>query len=227
MDIIDIKSKLYNFRDEKYADFSAKLIPGFEKNFFVGVRTPLLKTLAREILRTGDYESFIALLPHESFEENLLHAFILANEKHSIDIIIKRVESFLPYINNWAVCDQFSVKLFGQYPNIIYPYLRKWMTSEHLYTRRFGVVNSMRFFLDEKFEAYMLIDAASAITNDYYVQMAVAWYFATALAKQWVATIPFIEKRRLPDVVLKMTIRKALESYRVSEEQKVYLRSLL
>ena len=226
MEICEIKRRLRILRDEKYADFSAKLIPGFEKRYFIGVRTPLLKSFAREIVHESNYEDFLTALPHECFEENLLHAFILANEKYSIEETIKRVKFFLPYIDNWAVCDQFSVKLFGKYPSIIYPYLKKWMTSEHLYTRRFGVVNSMRFFLDEKFEPYMLDDVAAAITDDYYVQMAVAWYFATALAKQWSSAVFYIEQRRLPDIVFRMAIRKALESYRVSNEQKAYLRIL-
>ena len=152
MEMCEIKSRLRILCDEKYADFSAKLIPGFEREYFVGVRTPLLKSFAREIVRAGNYEDFLTSLPHEYFEENLLHAFILTSEKFPIDETIKRVERFLPYVDNWAVCDQFSVKLFAKYPEVIYPCLKKWMASEHLYTRRFGVVNSMRFFLDEKFE---------------------------------------------------------------------------
>ncbi len=226
MDTAEIKNKLYSMRDEKYSGFSAKLIPGFEKEYFIGVRTPLLKAFAREIVRTKNYEDFLKSLPHETLEENLLHAFIVANEKHSIDATIKRVEEFLPYINNWAVCDQFSIKIFGKHHNTIYPYIRKWITSKHLYTRRFAIVNSMRFFLDEKFNAEIPKDVADATTDEYYVQMAIAWYFATALAKQWSATIHFIEQRKLPDAVHKMTIRKALESFRISQERKSYLKDL-
>ena len=214
-------------RDEKYADFSAKLIPGFEKRYFIGVRTPLLKSFAKELVRAGDYEDFLTALPHDYFEENLLHAFILASEKLPLDETIRRVESFLPFIDNWAVCDQFSVKLFGKHPSIIYPYLKKWMTSDHFYTRRFGVVNSMRFFLDDKFEQSMLDDVVAATTDDYYMQMAVAWYFATALAKQWSAAISYIGQRRLSGVVHKMAIRKSLESFRVTDEHKIYLKQLL
>lgn len=226
MDIVDIKNKLRSLRDDEYAGFSAKLVPGFKSGYFMGVRTPLLRAFAREIVRAGDYGDFLAALPHESFEENLLHAFIIANEKLTIDETIERVEGFLPYINNWAVCDQFSVKLFGTNPGVVYPCLKKWMTSGHLYTRRFGIVNSMRFFLDENFVAGMLDDVAAATTDDYYVRMAVAWYFATALAKQWDDAVFFVERRILPNVVRKMAIRKALESYRINEEQKVYLRKL-
>ena len=227
MEICEIKIRLRILRDEKYADFSAKLIPGFDKSYFIGVRTPLLKSFAKELVRAGYYEDFLTALPHEYFEENLLHAFIIASEKQPLDETIRRVESFLPFIDNWAVCDQFSVKSFGKHPSTIYPFLKKWMANDHLYTRRFGVVNSMRFFLDDKFESYMLDDVVAATTDDYYMQMAVAWYFATALAKQWSAAISYIEQRRLSSVVHKMTIRKSFESFRVTDEQKSYLRCLL
>lgn len=226
MDIADIRDKLHSLSDEKYAAFSAKLIPGFSDGYFVGVRTPLLRIFAKEIVRSGEYDDFLAMLPHGCFEENLLHAFIVASEKLTIEETIRRVEIFLPYIDNWAVCDQFSVKLLGRYPDVVYPFLKKWMAGEHLYTRRFGIVNSMRFFLDENFAPYMLDDVAVAVTDDYYVQMAVAWYFATALAKQWDVSIFYIEERMLPDVVRKMAIRKALDSFRISEEHKIYLRNI-
>lgn len=226
MNTAEIKNKLYSMRDEKYSCFSAKIIPGFNKEYFIGVRTPLLKTFAREIVRTKKYEDFLQSLPHETFEENLLHAFIVANERIPIETTIKRTEEFLPYINNWAVCDQFSIKIFGKHHNTIYPHIKKWMTSEHIYTRRFAIVNSMRFFLDKNFDAEKPKDIVSATTDEYYIQMAIAWYFATALAKQWSATIHFIEQRKLPDAVHKITIRKALESFRISQEKKSYLRDL-
>ena len=224
MKITDIHSRLLALRDEKYAQFSAKLIPGFSEEYFIGVRTPLLKSLAREIVRAGNYDEFLESLPHNYFEENLLHAFILAIEKQPIDETISRVERFLPYIDNWAVCDQFSVKIFGHHTDILYPLITKWMESDHTYTRRFAIVNSMRFFLDEKFTPGMLHDVARATTDHYYIRMCIAWYFATALAKQWSATIPYIEQRILPHDVHKKTIRKAIESFRITNEQKAYLR---
>ncbi len=226
MNIAEIKKQLNTLRDEKYAEFSSRLIPGFGKEHFIGVRTPILKKMAHEIVRAGDYEEFLATLPHDTLEENLMHAFIVAHEKRTIDETLTRIEQFLPYINNWAVCDQFSVKTLGNHPNITYTHIKQWMKSKHLYTRRFGVVNSMRFFLDGKFKASMLHDAAQATTHEYYMQMAVAWYFATALAKQWEATIPYIEQRILAKEVHRLTIRKAIESLRIPPEQKEYLRKL-
>ena len=226
MKITDIHRHLLALRDEKYAQFSAKLIPEFNEEYFIGVRTPQLKSLAREIVRAGNYDEFLESLPHNHFEENLLHAFILATEKHPIDEIIARVEHFLPYIDNWAVCDQFSVKIFGHHTDTLYTLITKWMKSDHTYTRRFAIVNSMRFFLDEKFTPSMLHDVANATTDHYYIKMCVAWYFATALAKQWNATIPYIEQRILPHDVHKKTIRKAIESFRITDEQKAYLRQL-
>lgn len=222
----DIKSRLHSHRDEKYAEFSSRLIPGFDKEYFIGVRTPILKKMAREIVRAGGYEEYLTTLPHDTLEENLLHAFIVSQEKRPIEETLTRIEQFLPYINNWAVCDQFSVKSLGKHPLLTYSHIEQWMKSEHLYTRRFGVVNSMRFFLDDKFKASMLHDAAQATTNEYYMQMAVAWYFATALAKQWEITIPWIEQRILTNEVHKLTIRKAVESFRITHEQKEYLRQM-
>ena len=226
METTEIKSRLHSLRDEKYAEFSSRLIPGFGKEYFIGVRTPILRKMAREITRTGNYEEYLATLPHDTLEENLLHAFIVSQEKRPIEETLTRIEQFLPYINNWAVCDQFSVKSLGNHPQLTYRHIEQWMKSEHLYTRRFGVVNSMRFFLDDKFRASMLHDAAQATTHEYYMQMAVAWYFATALSKQWEATIPYIERRILTKEVHKLTIRKAIESYRITHEQKEYLRQL-
>lgn len=226
MIITDIHKRLFSLRDEKYAQFSAKLIPGFSQEYFIGVRTPQLKSLAREIVREGNHDEFLESLPHRFFEENLLHAFIIATEKLPIEATVARVELFLPYIDNWAVCDQFSVKIFGRYPEILYPLIKKWMKSDHTYTRRFAIVNSMRFFLDEKFTPTMLKDVARATTDHYYIRMCVAWYFATALAKQWSDTIPYIEQRILPADVHKKTIRKAIESFRITVEQKAYLRQL-
>ena len=226
MEIREIKGRLYNLSDKKYAEFSAKLIPGHTKEYFIGVPTPKIKAYTKEILRAEKHKKFLTTLPHDTFEENLLHAFIIANEKLPIDTIIEQTEAFLPHINNWAVCDQFSVKLFGKHHETIYPYLKKWMESKHTYTRRFAIVNSMRFFLDEKFEPHMPNDVAAATTDDYYIRMAVAWYFATALAKQWEAAVPFIEQRQLSEEVHRMTIRKALDSFRISEEHKAYIKGM-
>ena len=182
--------------------------------------------MAKKIVKECEYYDFLDSLPHESFEENLLHAFILSNEKSPVAECIVNVEHFINFIDNWAVCDQLVMKCFAKKSDIVYPFLKKCMGSESVYVRRFGIVNSMRFFLDEKFESFMLDDVILAITDDYYVQMAAAWYFATALAKQYDFAISFIEQRKLGKAVHKKTIAKALDSFRVNDERKAYLKSL-
>ena len=223
---MDIRAQLHVMRDEGYCDFANRLIPGMADDYIIGVRTPALRAMAKNLVKAGGYVPFLASLPHNHFEENLLHAFILSYEKCTMAQCVERVESFLPYIDNWAVCDQFVIKRFADAPEQIYPLLKKWMASDLLYTRRFAVVNSMRFFLDGDFRPCMLDDAASAVTDDYYMQMAVAWYFATALAKQYESTLPYVEQGWLPVWTHNKTIQKAVESYRVSAEQKAYLKTL-
>ena len=226
MDVMDIRAQLHAMRDEGYCDFANRLIPGMADDYIIGVRTPALRAMAKNLVKAGGYVPFLASLSHNHFEENLLHAFILSYEKCTMAQCVERVESFLPYIDNWAVCDQFVIKRFADAPEQIYPLLKKWMASDLLYTRRFAVVNSMRFFLDGDFRPCMLDDAASAVTDDYYMQMAVAWYFATALAKQYESALPYVEQGWLPVWTNNKTIQKAVESYRVSAEQKAYLKTL-
>lgn len=226
MEIEYIKRRIFALRDEEYATFVSKLIPGMSEGYIIGVRTPALRLLAKEIVRDGGYEAFLNRLPHDSFEENLLHAFILGLKKMAIEESIERVGLFLPFVDNWAVCDQFVVKGFSKHLDTVYPFLRKCMGSDHLYTRRFGIVNAMRFFLDEKFRPSMFDDVSSSVTEDYYVRMAVAWYFATALAKQWDAAFPYLSSGGLEATLLRLTLRKARESFRLSEWQKVQLKSI-
>ena len=225
MDVKDIRAQLCAMRDEGYSEFANRLIPGMTDGYIIGVRTPALRAMARNIVKAGGYEPFLAALPHNHFEENLLHAFILSYEKSTMAQCVERVERFLPYIDNWAVCDQFVIKRFADAPEQIYPLLKKWMASDLLYTRRFAVVNSMRFFLDGDFRPCMLDDAASAVTDDYYMQRAVAWYFATALAKQYDTALPYIAERRLPPKVHAMAVRKAIESLRIDAARKTVIKS--
>ena len=227
MDIKEIKQRIRAQRDEKYAAFASKLLPGMPDGYVVGVRTPALRALAKEIVREGGADVFLSSLPHDSFEENLLHAFLLAQKRMTFGESIAAVECFLPFVDNWAVCDQFVMKVFVRHTDALYPYLQKWMCSGHIYTRRFGIVNSMRYFLDDKFRPLMLDDVASAVTGEYYVRMAVAWYFATALAKQWDAAFSYLFSGQLDDTVLRMTVRKACESFRVSTGQKELLKQEL
>lgn len=209
-------------RDEKYRDFQAGLIPGKTSENMIGVRTPELRKLAKEV---GANEEFLAALPHKYFDEDQLHAFIISSMKDKAECL-RRAEEFLPYVDNWATCDQMSLKCFKKTPEELLPHIGRWLKSEHTYTIRFAVGCLMEFFLDERFSAEYPELVASLRSEEYYVNMMIAWYFATALAKQYDAVIPYIEQRRLDEWTHRKAIRKAVESYRISDEQKNYLRTL-
>ncbi|MCQ2527990.1 MAG: DNA alkylation repair protein [Saccharofermentans sp.] len=219
-----VRKELYKLQDGKYADFSAKLSPDMKREDFIGVRTPALKEMAKRMVKDGTGSEFIRELPHKYFEENQLHAFIISLEK-DFDVAIKEVEKFLPYIDNWATCDQLRSKAFAKYPDRLLPYIDKWLTSRKTYTIRFGIGALMCYFLDDKFKSEYLSKVAAVKSDEYYINMMIAWYFATALAKQWEATVPYIEEYRLPEWVHRKTIQKAVESFRVSDEQKAYFKT--
>lgn len=221
-----VTARLFELQDIKYRDFNAKLIPNIEKEKVIGVRAPEIKKLAKEMLKTGEWEEFICELPHQYHEENMLHAYILGNRKGNICDILCELEKFLPYIDNWAVCDTINPKIFKKYPQEVYEKIKLWVKSEHEYTVRFGVVTLLQSFLDEQFQPEMLELAAKIDREEYYINMAVAWYFSFALIKQYETTLPLIESRRLAPWVQNKSIQKAIESYRISEERKAYLRTL-
>ncbi|MBR3356527.1 MAG: DNA alkylation repair protein [Solobacterium sp.] len=221
----EIRNALYTMQDEKYRDFQGSLIPGNETDIMIGVRTPLLRSYAKELAEREDIQDFLNDLPHRCFEENQLHAFIIAGMK-DFGQCIKETERFLPYVNNWATCDQMNPTVFRKQRQEISEYAQKWMQSRHTYTIRFGIKVFMDHFLDEAFELRQAEKIAALNSDEYYVQMMQAWYFATALAKHYDAVLPFLEEHRLPESVHTKTIRKALESYRVTEEHKQVLRRL-
>ncbi|MCI7768537.1 MAG: DNA alkylation repair protein [Oscillospiraceae bacterium] len=220
----EIRKALFDNRDEKFREFQAKLIPNIPPESIIGVKTPVLRALAKQIYSEGA-EDFLSRLPHAYFEENQLHFFILAHIK-DYELCIGRVEEFLPYVDNWATCDQASFKLFSKHKTELMVKIREWISSEHTYSVRFALRLLMQFFLDEDFSDEYPEMAANAVNEDYYVRMMVAWYFATALAKQYDRIIPYFEKRRLEPWTHRKAIQKAVESYRISGEQKAYLRSL-
>ena len=205
--------------------FNSKLIPTINPKSVLGVRTPLLKQYAKTLYKQGDYASFLADLPHEYLEENLLHAFIIAQTK-DYPTCIKETQKFLPYVDNWAVCDCFKPLIFKKNNALLLEEIQKWITSEHTYTVRFAVNMLMTHFLDEDFKVEYARLAASIKQDDYYLKMVVAWYFATALAKQWESVISIVEQRILPIWTHNKTIQKAVESFRISKEQKEYLKTL-
>ncbi len=223
--IDEIRARLYEMRDEKYKDFNAKLIPNVDAGAVIGVRTPALRKYAKELSKRPDIDEFISALPHEFFEENQLHGFIISEIK-DYDRCLREVERFLPYIDNWATCDQTLPKVFAKHTEELFPVIKKWLKSEHAYTVRFGIGCLMRHYLDDFFREECLKLVADVKHEDYYVKMMAAWYFATALAKRYDETIPYIEGKRLAPWTHNKAVQKAIESYRITDEQKKYLRTL-
>ncbi len=216
---------LKEHQDEDYAQFQRKLIPTVDPDTIIGVRTLALRSMAKRLYREKQYEAFLEELPHAYFDENQLHGF-LVSEIRDFDRCIEALERFLPYIDNWATCDQTSPKIFKKRKQELLPYIETWLTSEHVYTVRFAVGMLMQHFLDEDFRPEYLDWVAGVRSGEYYVNMEIAWYMATALAKQWEAAVPYIENGRLDRWVHNRTIQKARESYRITDEQKQYLKVL-
>ncbi len=221
----EICAELYRLRDEKYRDFQTKLIPTVSPNTMIGVRTPALRAYAKQLLRRPDVEEFLNALPHESFDENQLHAFILSEIK-DFDRCAAGVERFLPFVDNWATCDQLSPKVFGKHHAELLPLIQRWIGSEETYTVRFGIGMLMAHFLDADFDPTFPKWVTAVQSEEYYVNMMRAWYFATALAKQYDTVLPYLEQRRLDTWTHHKTIQKAVESFRIGDEQKAYLRTL-
>lgn len=221
----DIEKRLFELQDEGYRDFQSKLIPSVPDVGFIGVRTPELRALAKEFAKREDVGEFLGALPHKYFDENQLHAFIISLMK-DFDRCVAEVERFLPYVDNWATCDQMSPKVFKKHKAEFLSYINKWIKSEQTYTIRFGVGMFMEHFLDEDFSLKYANTVAAIRSDEYYVNMMVAWYFATALAKQYDSIIPFIEGRKLDSWTHNRAIQKSVESRRISPEQKAYLKTL-
>lgn len=220
-----ITDSLMELKDEEYAGFHRKLIPNIPPEKVIGVRTPALRKLAKQISRESFCRDFLEELPHFYYDENQLHGFIVSDIK-DFDECIEKLEAFLPYIDNWATCDQTSPKIFKKRKEDLMPYIYKWLESNHTYTIRFGIGMLMQHFLDEEFSTEYLDMVSGIQSEEYYVNMEIAWYMATALAKQWDATIPYIEQRKMDVWVHNKTIQKARESYRITKEQKEYLKGL-
>ncbi len=221
----EIPARLFDLRDDKYGEFQRKLIPNIPPETVIGVRTPELRRLAKELSGGEGTEEFLTDLPHGYFEENQLHAFIISLNKN-FDEAAEQVEAFLPYVDNWATCDQLSPKVFRKHRAELLPRIRAWIASDKPYTVRFGIGMLMEHYLDGDFSPEYPEMVAVLRSEEYYVNMMIAWYFATALAKQYEATLPCIEGRRLDKWTHNKTIQKAVESYRITPEQKTYLKSL-
>ena len=220
---MNIKEELFKLQDKKYRDFQAKLFPTLNNESIIGIRTPELKSLAKKVIKENNYLDFLNDLPHNYFDENQLHAFIISEIK-DYDECINYVNAFLPFVDNWATCDQLSPKVFKKNKDKLLLEINKWIKSKHTYTIRFGIGMLMQYYLDEDFKLEYLEIVSSIKSEEYYVNMMIAWYFATSLAKQYTSTIPYIENRKLDKWIQNKTIQKAVESYRISDEQKEYLK---
>lgn len=222
----ELQQNLFGMRDAAYAAFIAKLTPGFPPSHFIGVRVPLLRTIARSFAKEeAASQRFLSHLPHSYYEEDMLHGMLISLVK-DYDRCLDLTDRFLPYVDNWAVCDTLSPKVFAKHKAQLLENILRWSSSSHTYTCRFGLRMLMTHFLDDSFSADFLEIPAAIRSEEYYVKMMVAWFFATALAKQWEATLPYLENRQLDPWTHRKTIQKAIESYRIPPERKDYLRKL-
>jgi hypothetical protein len=220
---MSVYEMLLEAKDDKYRDFQVKLVPNISPDTIIGVRTPDMRKIAKEVFNSPEKDEFLKELPHKYYEENLVHFFIIAMIK-DFDECIEKVEEFLPYVDCWPVSDQATPKSFKKNHAKLLPYIKNWIASDHVYTARFGIRMLMNEFLDDDFKDEYLELVASKEGDDYYLKMMVAWYFATALAKKYDESVKYIEERKLSDWIHKKAIQKAVESYRVTDEHKEYLK---
>ena len=221
----EIRNELFKMQDIAYRDFNSKLIPTVDKSLFIGVRTPELRKYAKQLAKREDIEEFLHSLPHKYFDENQLHAFIVSEIK-DFKSCVDKVNEFLPYIDNWATCDQLSPKVFKKHHKELIAYIKEWLESDKVYTLRFGIGMLMEHFLDEDFDIIYPETVSNIRSDEYYVNMMIAWYFATALAKRYESVLTFIENRSLEIWTHNKAIQKAVESYRISTDRKTYLKEL-
>ncbi len=220
-----IQAKLFALADEKYRDFHAPLIPNIEKERIIGVRTPALRKFANEFARTDDAALFLGALPHRYYDENNLHAFLIEKIR-DFDELENALDLFLPHVDNWATCDMMSPKLLAKYPEKRLSLAKKWISSDHTYTIRYGMGILLKHDLGETFSPEILEIVTAVHSEEYYIKMMQAWFLATALAKRWDETLPYLTEKKLDVWVHQKTIQKAIESFRITAEQKAFLRTL-
>lgn len=217
--------QMFDLQDEAYKQFQCKLMPTIDPNTVIGIRTPQLRKLANSLVGSDAASEFISTLPHQYYEENNLHGFLIEKIK-DYDECVAALNQFLPYVDNWSTCDMMSPKAFKKHPPQLIEQIKLWLSSNHTYTVRFGIKLLMSLYLDEYFQPEYLELIAGICSDEYYIKMMIAWYFATALAKQYDAALPYITQRRLDKWTHNKTIQKAIESYRITDQQKIYLKSL-
>ena len=223
--MVDIEKELFELHDIEYREFQCSLMPTVSKDKVIGVRIPYLRKMAKDLHKSPVAEDFMNKLPHKYYEEYNLHGFLI-EKINDFDATVKRLDEFLPYVDNWATCDSVSLKVLGKYPERLKSKIYEWLSSEHTYTVRYAIKMLMTHFLDEDFDCRYLDTVCEIKSEEYYIRMMQAWYFATALAKQYDAAIVYIEDSRLDTWVHNKAIQKAIESYRITPEQKAYLRTL-
>ena len=223
--IHDVQKRLFEMQDAEYRDFHAKLVPTMEKTKFIGIRTPMLRKFAKKFGKTEESEIFLQVLPHQYYEENNLHG-LLIEQIRDYDKCLEELERFLPFIDNWATCDLLALHMMKKHRDVFIREVFRWIESDQPYTIRFGIGMLMRHYLHEEFKTEYPEKVAAIRSEEYYVNMMRAWYFATALAKQYEKVLPFLEKRQMDVWTHNKTIQKAIESYRITSEQKEYLRTL-
>lgn len=222
-ELTKLQKQLFELQDLKYRDFHSKLMPETDKETVIGIRTPVLRKFAKEFAGTSEAEAFLRQLPHRYYEENNLHMMLITGIK-DYEKCMEEIQRFLPCIDNWATCDYPAPKCFARHKDQVLEEAKRWISSGETYVIRYGIGMLMRLFLDEDFSSEYLEMTAAVQSQEYYVNMMIAWYFATALAKQWDATVPYIEQHKLSDWVHRKTVQKAVESYRITLEQKEYLK---
>lgn len=221
----EIRERLLSLRDWEYKKFNASLLPTLSPDVIIGVRTPALRKLARELVREPKINEFLYTLPHQYYEENNLHAFLIEQIKDYGECV-RALDDFLPFVDNWATCDSMRPACFKKNTDALLSDIYRWLASEHVYTVRFAIEMLMTHYLDERFEPRFLDTVSDLRSDEYYINMMIAWYFATALTKQYSTALPYIEQRRLAPWTHNKAIQKARESYRVTDEQKSYLKEL-
>ena len=222
---MEILKELFKLQDKEYAEFQSKLTPTVDKNKFIGVRVPEARKLAKVYFKDEKSREFLNILPHEYYDENMLHGLLISEIK-DYEKCINEVDKFLPYVDNWAVCDIMSPKILKKNKDKLIEKIKNWSESKDIYTCRFGIKMLMTHYLDEDFKSEYLNIPSSIVSDEYYINMMIAWFYATALAKRWDDSIKYIENKKLTKWVHNKTIQKARESYRITNKQKEYLKSL-
>ena len=222
---MEIQRELFSLQDKKYMKFLSKLTPNVSEDTIIGVRIPEIRKLAKKLVKNDEYEDFLKELPHKYYDENLLHGAIISENK-DFENCIELLNSFLPFVDNWAVCDTISPKIFKKHKKELIEKIKEWSQSDKTYTCRFGVEMLMTHFLDEDFKKEYLEMVANIHSEEYYVKMVIAWFFATALTKQWDYAVIYLENNKLDVWVHNKTIQKARESLKILEDKKGYLKGL-